>query len=117
MKRVRKTSLLVAVIIWIILISIKKPSITLAQPVLKQSTSTSTIIGSYSNPLDVPFSSQREGAGVTLGFPDEGYPNSCDGSTVGEYGCVLASYVMVYNYYSPEYTDILSFNIWMIEHQ
>jgi hypothetical protein len=50
--------------------TIKKPQNTLAQPILLQSTSTT--IGNYPNPLNVPFSSQRVGPGVTPGYPDEG---------------------------------------------
>jgi hypothetical protein len=43
---------------------------TTAHPILLQSTSTT--IGNYPNPLNVPFSSQGVGPGVTLGYPDEG---------------------------------------------
>ena len=57
----------------------------------------------YSNPLPVPFFSQRDQTWKNdiLGWPS----NNCTGCTIGTFGCWTTSYAMVYNYYQPHFTN------------
>lgn len=54
------------------------------------------------SPLDVPLFSQREQpwCGQTLGHNTPGH-----GYSVASYGCVITSLAMIFDYYSPNYTD------------